>query len=706
MKKIHFTFFTLACILFNLYNASAQHYYNQTPEYLKANSNWILGDYGVNMNTDPPSVFPVPYYGIDTDAVYYYGIENTGLAHAWFYYSDGQNDYGINVSDPNTGQLLFVSKNHNCYDRNFNLMPHGFDAIEDWQEFTLTNDFVYLRDKVSSIVPFPNNPKRYYYFSSPLIDSRPNYNSVRYSVIDMNLNNGLGDVDASMKDIILWQSQAESVLSLVPIPGNNCDLWFILFVSNINDSNVKAITYHIDGSGLNPNPVAVYESPVADLSVIYGNTTVKGKVSPDRKQILFYNHVNQISKFSFDAETGIVNGFKILNVDFDGTPKYDYSLDFDFTPDSRYLICARFENHTIPPKINSTITFYKLSDSNAVYSNQYVSPGHNPISNGISTSLSLKSYNNRLYFNKPKDTVYLPSITAPYHSLFGTYKNTGLSNIINKPDVPWNESQYNLIDLPPFCVDNFPSEIVYPFKPSDTIPNVYMDTIVCGENSIHINPFMLKAKPGFSDYTWNDGTIGSDKLITDTGRYWVYYQGPCNFRVDSFIVYANNPVNNIVPADTTICEQRFPFKLTALDVNRYLWFDNSESSSVTIENPGVYWLQSESNGCIRTDSIHINAQYCPCHVSVPTVFTPNGDDLNDYFKPSIALGCVPSEYSLRIFNRWGQMVYSSFNEFDRGWNGFYKNGDAEVGTYFYELKFKSRFLNEPYYKRGDFVLVR
>ncbi|MEZ4962958.1 MAG: gliding motility-associated C-terminal domain-containing protein [Saprospiraceae bacterium] len=71
----------------------------------------------------------------------------------------------------------------------------------------------------------------------------------------------------------------------------------------------------------------------------------------------------------------------------------------------------------------------------------------------------------------------------------------------------------------------------------------------------------------------------------------------------------------------------------------------------------------------------------PCNV--PSVFTPNGDGVNDeFFIPCLQ---VYEGSDLTVFNRWGDEVMHS-DDYRNDWLGTYKNNDLPVGTYFYILK--------------------
>ena len=116
----------------------------------------------------------------------------------------------------------------------------------------------------------------------------------------------------------------------------------------------------------------------------------------------------------------------------------------------------------------------------------------------------------------------------------------------------------------------------------------------------------------------------------------------------------------------------------------------------------TYYVHVVSDyGCTGNDSIKVkvvgNAEFF-----VPTAFTPNGDGKNDYFRP-IAVGYSALKY-FRVFNRWGELVYNS-TSFETGWDGTYKNVKADIGTYYWALRYIDRYGNEGTMK-GDVTLIR
>ena len=89
-------------------------------------------------------------------------------------------------------------------------------------------------------------------------------------------------------------------------------------------------------------------------------------------------------------------------------------------------------------------------------------------------------------------------------------------------------------------------------------------------------------------------------------------------------------------------------------------------------------------------------------VSFPSVFSPNGDGINDYFRPTVTTWV--SNYRLRLFNRWGaEMIV--LNSVEESWNGEYKGGQASVGVYYFIVTYTTND-GRQHRQKGNVSLVR
>ena len=102
-----------------------------------------------------------------------------------------------------------------------------------------------------------------------------------------------------------------------------------------------------------------------------------------------------------------------------------------------------------------------------------------------------------------------------------------------------------------------------------------------------------------------------------------------------------------------------------------------------------------------------NTNTCACEIYVPNVFSPNGDSKNDVFKAVPGTSCSLSQFSLKVFDRFGAMVFETSST-DEGWDGSFKGQNAPSATYIYVVQYE---LNEdtkklPKVNSGSVALIR
>jgi gliding motility-associated-like protein len=109
---------------------------------------------------------------------------------------------------------------------------------------------------------------------------------------------------------------------------------------------------------------------------------------------------------------------------------------------------------------------------------------------------------------------------------------------------------------------------------------------------------------------------------------------------------------------------------------------NASNLCYTLPDTGTYCVQllvGNAAGCFDTTQQCVDAD-AGSYISVPNVYTPNGDGFNDNFEVTWGGMC-----SLRcsIYNRWGELVYE-WDGLTGKWNGRMKNGkDASDGVYYW-----------------------
>lgn len=109
-------------------------------------------------------------------------------------------------------------------------------------------------------------------------------------------------------------------------------------------------------------------------------------------------------------------------------------------------------------------------------------------------------------------------------------------------------------------------------------------------------------------------------------------------------------------------------------------------------------------GCTGTDTVLVTVRDTICedpYIFVPNTFTPNNDGLNDIL---FVRGNYIDEMEFYIYNRWGELVFESFNK-DIGWDGTFKGELLRTDVYGYYLKVNC-FGGETFFKRGNVTLLR
>ncbi|MEO7119744.1 MAG: PKD domain-containing protein [Ginsengibacter sp.] len=130
------------------------------------------------------------------------------------------------------------------------------------------------------------------------------------------------------------------------------------------------------------------------------------------------------------------------------------------------------------------------------------------------------------------------------------------------------------------------------------------------------------------------------------------------------------------------------------------------SGVATSSNTFVIKATSDS-GCVAEDSIKIFVECKDAYLLMPSAFSPNNDNLNDYFYP-LTRG-IKSIVRFSIYDRMGNLVYEAKNfppnDKTYGWDGRIKGADQTTAVFVYYLEALCDS-GEKLYKKGSVVLVR
>jgi gliding motility-associated-like protein len=215
-------------------------------------------------------------------------------------------------------------------------------------------------------------------------------------------------------------------------------------------------------------------------------------------------------------------------------------------------------------------------------------------------------------------------------------------------------------------------------------------------------------------------SIAGSNTITYT-----YVQSNCTFDTTRQITVYPRPIissiqnnlGNLTSEFIELCEGDSIGKVynaTVLGGGDVVWVLNQDS----IINPTlpISWNSFGSftfsavgyqNGCVSYPTSYLTTiQRCPEElIYIPNTFTPDGDENNNIWLPVFTSGFDPQDFYLTIYNRWGELVFKSYNS-AVPWDGTYNNTKCQDGVYTWVIVYGDKNTDKETLIKGSVTLIR
>lgn len=235
-------------------------------------------------------------------------------------------------------------------------------------------------------------------------------------------------------------------------------------------------------------------------------------------------------------------------------------------------------------------------------------------------------------------------------------------------------------------------------NPAPATPTVTSNSPVCAGSTIVLSAptipnvvYSWTGPNGFTSSQQNPSVPNAS--ATNTGVYTltvVSTTNGCASAPANVLVGLGDGLPITITPNNPVIDLGETVQLTATGATNYSWSPSTALSCSNCANPiaspvvtTTYEVTgTDAQGCTGTAFVIVFVE-APCsEVFVPTVFSPNGDELNDLH---CVFGTCIIDLEIAIFNRWGQQVFQSTNK-SECWDGTFNGKDVEPGVYVYTVR--------------------
>ncbi|MCX7737761.1 MAG: T9SS type A sorting domain-containing protein [Candidatus Kapabacteria bacterium] len=222
---------------------------------------------------------------------------------------------GCAVASDRDGNLMFYTNGINVYNKNHQIMLNGSGLLGD-------NSSTHS----ALIVSHPGNKNLIYIFTSP---SQGSSNGLRYNIVDMRGDGGLGEVIS--KNNLLYTPASEKLLCVRH--SNGKEFWVLTHELNTNRFRI----YNIDKDGLNTTPTiqGIGRAHTTTSSNTNAISYIRANNAGSKVALAVYS-LSFVEIFDFDNSTGVLSNPITLS-----TSEFSQVYGLEFSPDDTKLYVTK-----------------------------------------------------------------------------------------------------------------------------------------------------------------------------------------------------------------------------------------------------------------------------------------------------------------------------------------------------------------------------
>ncbi|MEO8067812.1 MAG: gliding motility-associated C-terminal domain-containing protein [Flavobacteriales bacterium] len=226
------------------------------------------------------------------------------------------------------------------------------------------------------------------------------------------------------------------------------------------------------------------------------------------------------------------------------------------------------------------------------------------------------------------------------------------------------------------------------------------DTSVCEGEVVVLDA----TQPNTATYLWQDNSTAPFLVAGQAGAYSVEVSALGCSSTDTMQLDVGLPPDVDLGNDTLICPGYQVLLFADAPGASFLWSTGETSAAIAAQRPDTFVVVATLGPCVRSDTLVLffNEIDCDCPLYAPNAMTSDGDGINDSFAPYMP--CPAEEWDLLIFNRWGEVIYKTSDQFEQ-WQGGTLGKVVPDGVYVWQLNYRPLHSSQSRLKRGHVTVL-